>query len=270
MTKLLKAIRPPSSMGVILVVLLMALGAHLSAPLASADSSSVNSRSLRNMTFRIFGTSTSSTGGIASAGAATTTSNAGVSQLNIQIVAGQAAQQDNVVQTATNEASIDQTTLAAAGSATAAEGGIASAGSAWADSWASVQQLNIQIVAGQVPDGGITQTATNVAAIDQTTAAAAGNASATGEGSVAEAGDATASSWAFLRQVNLQVYIGTGRSNRAGAIEQTATNIGGIGQTTLAGTGNASATSGGGASTGNAGATSYDFLDQFNHQIIIE
>src|SRR5581483_8091691 len=188
-----------------------------------------------------------------------------VNQMNVQNVAGPAAMQGNVTQDATNTADVDQFSLAVSGDATATNGGLAATGSARAMSIVIVQQLNVQVVAGWAPSDGVSQTASNTADVGQTTVAVSGDATADGGGSSAASGQAQAVSVTVVQQRNIQVYVG--RPDVEGSVEQTAANAFSGSQLSGAITGDASATSGSQASTGDAGSMTQQQTQQTSFQI---
>jgi hypothetical protein len=172
-------------------------------------------------------------------------------------------------QTATNTAVVNQDTAAGSGSATTSGGGTATTGAAMAVSTAVVLQINIQVIAGFVPDGGVTQTASNDAEVDQTTAALSGDASGDGSGSSASSGNASASNSAHIGQINVQIYAGSYNdvSDAAGQITQEAMNSASTEQATAAASGTATATDGADATTGGADAAAQFWVHQFTRQI---
>jgi hypothetical protein len=201
------------------------------------------------------------------AGSAVAFSKPIVHQMNIQVVAVVDGE-ENTSQTASNNVDITQTTGAMAGNATSTDCGAASTGSAVAGSLVVVHQLNIQVIAGYVPAGGVSQDASNDAQIDQTTLAGSGNALADGNGTTVRTGNAGGMSYAFVFQRNIQIYVGT--QPGLGSSEQSAANQALIDQTVAAATGEASGASDSESTSGNAKARAVDRIRQQNTQIIFD
>ena len=249
----------------LLLTLLLFLA--LATPAFAEGQTATDSAQLSDVTLAKVGEAKAVAQGVAVAGPARALSKAIVQQINVQVVAGPKETRSNSTQTATNEANVNQTTLAASGDATGADGGVALTGSATAGSLAIVHQINIQIIAGWAPSGGVTQTASNTADVDQTTVAASGSADASGDGSVARSGDASALSVTRVHQKNIQIYVGRKPFVTDGPVVQTATNSLSVDQTTLALTGDAVAADHGVASTGDARARAFALAKQTNRQL---
>jgi len=258
--------RSPAAALRLLAAALFATVTYLAAgpgvPAAFADGS--NTETGASTSVQQQGTATASDGGVALAGPAIETNVRVVNQMNVQNVAGPAAMQGNVTQDATNTADVDQFSLAVSGDATATDG-LAATGSARAMSIVIVQQLNVQVVAGWAPSDGVSQTASNTADVGQTTVAVSGDAAADGGGSSAASGQAQAVSVTVVQQRNIQVYVG--RPDVEGSVEQTAANAFSGSQLSGAITGDASATSGSQASTGDAGSMTQQQTQQTSFQI---
>ena len=258
--------RSPAAALRLLAAALFATVTYLAAgpgvPAAFADGS--NTETGASTSVQQQGTATASDGGVALAGPAIATNVRVVNQMNVQNVAGPAAMQGNVTQDATNTADVDQFSLAVSGDATATDG-LAATGSARAMSIVIVQQLNVQVVAGWAPSDGVSQTASNTADVGQTTVAVSGDAAADGGGSSAASGQAQAVSVTVVQQRNIQVYVG--RPDVEGSVEQTAANAFSGSQLSGAITGDASATSGSQASTGDAGSMTQQQTQQTSFQI---
>jgi hypothetical protein len=202
--------------------------------------------------------------GTALAGTASASADAHVFQLNVQVDAGFGPGAADSDQTASNIAIVDLTSVALSGDATASAGGSATTGEARAIQSAFVMQMNIQIIAGYVPEGGVDQEASNLAIIDGTSIAASGDATAAGAGSSAASGDATAEGSTLLQQRNVQIYVGNPATATGGAVSMRAANEARLGNTTVAASGGAIAGSGGTASSGRAAAASVTSLVQEN------
>jgi hypothetical protein len=112
----------------------------------------------------------------------------------------------NASQTATNTSNMNQAAIAGSGNASASNGGVAVSGAAVAGAVGVVTQLNIQVNACMVSPNQIVQTALNAANVNQASIALSGNASASGPGTVAISGRATAIAVAAVHQQNVQVY----------------------------------------------------------------
>ncbi|MPZ50694.1 MAG: hypothetical protein GEU75_15585 [Dehalococcoidia bacterium] len=168
---------------------------------------------------------------------------------------------------ATNNESVAQSRLAQMGVATSMTGGSATAGPALAFDNAIVSQINVQAVAGGPQTEALsTQTATNNATINQTTASESGDATGS-NGGIASSGNARAGSLAIVQQLNVQVIA---CPNATEPINQTASNDATIDQTTLAASGDAAADgSGSTASSGDASARSVAFVQQRNVQVYV-
>ena len=249
---------PRFSLVAAIVSVTICLGLLLPASVVEADSNESSTQSVNQTVIEAPGTAT----GNASAGTATASAEPLIIQRNIQVLAGQ-ANESNTTQNATNDVTLNQTSIAGSGDAAGTTGGVANSGAAGATSRAVVLQFNLQIIAGYVPEGGVTQNAANIAEIDQTTAGLSGSANADGTGSQATSGAANASSSTFLTQGNIQIYIGT----RHGAFvfgPQDALNFAQIDQTTVAASGNANASSGGNSTSGEAGASNTTRISQSN------
>lgn len=248
----------------VLLTSVLALGLPGSAWAAATES---NTQTINSSSISVPGVATSGGGGIAVPGVAMAMEMPPiVLQGNIQVdTTGNA----NNVQDATNELTVDQQTVAAAGDATATNGGTATSGTATATSMAIVMQMNVQVITGFAPSDGVTQTASNVGDIDQTTVAASGDTDADGGGSVASSGNAGAGSTTVLNQSNVQTYAGSG-SDTAGAVQMSAANTAATAQEIIAATGIASAAGGASATTGNATNTASTTVDQENNQTVDE
>ena len=243
-----------------LLTTVLALGYPGSAWAAATQS---DTQTVSSNAISIPGVATSSAGGIAIPGLAIALGIPPiVVQGNIQV---DTTGNVNNVQDATNDVTIDQQTVAAAGSATASNGGVATSGIATASSTAIVMQMNIQVITGFAPVGGVTQTASNIGDIDQTTGAASGNTDADCEGSTATSGNAAAHSSTVLNQSNVQTYRGS-PNDTAGATQMSAANTAASVQHIIAATGIASAAGGGTANSGNASNTATTDIDQQNDQ----
>ena len=256
--------RVPGFVVAALTVLAIPAGLGIPAPASAVD---INNQSITGMATQIIGMATSSSGGVAVPGAAVAVNVPVVVQGNIQVdVSGN----PNNVQNATNNADIDQNTVAASGDPTASNGGIAVTGTAIAVSTAVVSQWNIQMIMGGTPAGGVTQNATNDAAVGQDTAGASGNSTASGGGSTATSGAATATNSAMVTQLNTQTYIGSMGIDTTGTVQQDLLNSAGVGQTTGAATGTASATGSSNASTGAAQNLTSSIIQQTGAQTVNE
>lgn len=141
----------------------------------------------------------------------------------------------------------------------------ASTGSANTLDMALVNQLNIQVMAGDAEaQANSSQTAANAATIDQNNTAASGDATTDGSGS-AQSGSATAGSIALVQQLNIQVaYVAPGC-----VVEQDAANTADIDQSAAAVSGTAEAANGGDANTGDASALNVAQVRQRNVQVDI-
>ena len=232
-------------LGMTLIAMVAALGLPASAFAVAVET---NTQSVSSLANQIAGSATSASGGVAVPGAAVAVNVPVVVQGNIQV---DTTGNPNNLQTATNDTTVDQATAAVSGDPTATNGGTATTGPATSISTAVVVQMNLQVITGLTPAGGVTQTAGNEADLGQTTVSATGSASADGGGSTAVSGGATTTSAANVLQVNTQIY-GGGGSNTSGAVAQGALNAAGLDQTIAAATGTATATGGGSATTGSA------------------
>ncbi|MGE0059338.1 MAG: hypothetical protein AB7T32_15270 [Dehalococcoidia bacterium] len=229
---------------------------------AWADQTETSTKTINGTVTEIAG---DATGSGAIAGPATAINTPIVIQQNIQVDTTGNANND---QTATNDATVSQDTAAGSGTATASNGGTASTGAATATSTVLILQLNIQVITGFVPEAGVSQTASNDADVHQTTVAGSGIASGDGSGSTASSGSATANNSAYIGQINVQIYSGSygGVADTAGQITQDAMNGATVDQTTAAGTGTATATDGGEATTGDAAARAQHTVNQLTWQ----
>jgi hypothetical protein len=256
--------RVPGFVVTALAVLAIPVGLGIPAPASAVD---INNQSINQMATQIIGMATSSTGGVAVPGPAVAVNVPVVVQGNIQVdVSGN----PNNVQNATNNAAIDQNTVAASGNPTASNGGVAVTGPGMAVSTVVVTQMNVQIIMGGTPAGGVMQNATNDADIGQGTAGGSGNSNANGGGSTATSGAATATSSAVVTQLNTQMYIGSMGIDTTGTVQQDLLNSAGLGQTTGAATGSASATGSGAATTGAAQNLANSIVQQTGVQTVNE
>jgi hypothetical protein len=228
-----------------------------------ADSNVSNTKTVNQTIIEVPGSET----GNATSCAPQASADPRVIQKNIQVDAS-FGDGGEVTQNASNDLTLNQTSAAAGGNASGTNGGIAAAGCPVSTTRATVVQLNLQIVAGRVPEGGVTQNASNIAVLDQTSLAAAGNAQADGTGSSATSGGASATSDLFLIQRNIQIYVGAFRWSSDGTVLQENENMAELGQTTLGISGDASAESGGSSTTGAADATNSTRLSQRNFEFL--
>jgi hypothetical protein len=226
---------------------------------ARADSNETNTKTVNQTVIEAPG----SEAGNATSCAPQASAEPRIIQKNIQIDAS-FGDGGEVTQNAANDVTLNQTSAAVGGNASGTNGGAATAGCPISTTRATVVQLNLQLVAGRVPEGGITQNASNIAVLDQTSLAIAGNAQADGSGSTATSGVASAASDLFLMQRNIQVYVGAFRYSSDGAVLQENANVAELSQTTLGISGNASAGSGGNSTTGAANAANSTRLSQGN------
>jgi hypothetical protein len=130
-----------------------------------------------------------------------------------------------------------------------------------------VQQIDIKVVASPnaTPDN-VKQTATDNAAVDQSTTAVPGQATAT-NGGVALTGPVIAGNIAIVQQINIQIVAGWIPSD---GVTQTAGNNAAVGQDTTAQAGDASASGLGAAGvSGGATAISTDVVHQRNIQVFV-
>jgi hypothetical protein len=228
-------------------------------PAAAASADASNLRSIVQQRFEAAGAAT----GLGAISGPTITSNqVTVPQINVQVIAGDQATRDNSTQTADNTLDLNQTAAAVTGDASADETSTATTGPATASNIVVGLQLNVQVIAGIGCD--VDQVASNTLSLDQTAAAASGDANAVNGGN-ASSGAASAQNMARVSQRNLQVYICRGGSTG----QQVAENVGDFEQTTAAATGSADA-DGGTAGTGQANATSDLRVGQANRQIVID
>lgn len=245
--------RPGRAFGAVLAVVtivVLVAGAALTPQRASADSISVNELHLSQRSIAMTGNAT----GNATSGPAVATNEAIVVQKSVQVVAGGPRSGADNTQTSVNYLDLNQAAIATSGDASGTDGGTASSGAATAGNLAIVHQLNVQIIAGWVPEGGLQQDAVNVADIDQTSVAASGDANATGDGSNASSGDASAFGFTFVQQRNIQIYVGRpDTASIAGSVHQSAANVATVDQVTGAISGTATASV---SSTGNSGSAS--------------
>jgi hypothetical protein len=234
------------SLATLAVVLTFALPGQ-----AWADQNESSTKTITGTVTEIVG---NATGGTGIAGPAMAMNTPIVIQQNIQV---DTTGNPNNNQTATNVANVNQDTGAMSGNADGTNGGVATSGAANAHSLAIILQLNIQVITGFVPDGGVSQTASNTVDLNQGTAAVSGNTDADGAGSSATSGGATSNSSAYLGQINVQIYSGSyGGTDTTGAIEQQAANTIAAAQGTAGQTGTATASDGGTSSSGTANASS--------------
>lgn len=161
-------------------------------------------------------------------------------QKNIVVDASINGTPDTVNQTATNSAGVSQDSTAQAGTASAPASGFAYSGGALSGGIVVVTQINVAVVAGYVPEGGVTQDASNVADVDQSAAAQGGDASAAGEDSSAYGGDATALATARVSQFNILWFVGTNPDNTE-SVNQAGQNAAGVTQSASAVGGDAEA-----------------------------
>jgi hypothetical protein len=236
----------------------LALLVFASINVAQADSTSTNT--LTQQALMATGTASSTSGGVAVPGAAVAYTVPIVVQDNIQVIAGDAATKANSSQNASNTVTGGTTAAAVSGDASAADGAVASSGSAVAGTMAFIMQMNIQVIAGN--GCSITQDASNSYDLNQTAAAATGDASATGGGSSATSGGANAMGLAIAVQTNVQVYVC--RNGTTG--QQTASNVGGADQLVGSLTRGSSASGGGSAGSGNSTSQAWNLLHQSNLQ----
>jgi hypothetical protein len=229
---------------------------------AWADTS--NTQTVSTSIVQIPGTSTSSGGGIGIAGPAIALNIPPVVvQQNVQVdVSGN----PNNVQHATNNATINQGTGAAAGNASGTNGGMAMSGSAMSSTMAVVLQINVQLIAGDTPAGGVTQNAGNDTTIDQMTLSGSGNSSANGSGSTSSSGAASASNAAVVSQVNTQVYAGPLSLGSAGTATQNVANSASIGQNLTSASGTTSAAGSSHATSGAVMGNMSQMINQYQMQ----
>lgn len=240
----------------------------LAAPASANGTIGTDTANVKQTTLAATGNTASNAKSTAHAGAATALGQVQIHQINVQVIAGPKDTRENSTQTATNTANVTQTTAAISGDALASDGGRARSGNAHARSLTIIHQINIQIIAGHAPSGGVHQTASNDATVDQTTVAASGDAGASGNGSSATSGDASASSVALVKQRNFQLFVGKGPSGSDDPVEQVASNTASIDQTTAAISGSALALDGGKAVSGDAKAKAWATVEQANKQIV--
>jgi hypothetical protein len=149
-----------------------------------------------------------SSSGVASSGGAAAFNSSHVQQMDIQVVAGTGGDEADVDQDASNNAYVKQSASAESGDASGEEGGTAVSGTGIAGNLSILLQLNLQIVAGDIPDEGVTQYASNDANVDQKAEASSGDADGSGDGSSAATGNAEAVNVDVGRQQSLQLYVG--------------------------------------------------------------
>jgi hypothetical protein len=264
-----KAVGRPVRAVAILAAVALILGIGLPAS-AWADSTETSTQNVSGTTLEMPGTGTTDGCGVAVPGPAIAWDLPIVTQNNIQVVAGPPETQANSTQTATNNVDIEQMTGAMTGDATSTDCGTAITGGAMAGSLVVVHQLNVQIIAGVVPTGGVTQDASNDADIGQMTLAGSGDGAADGSGTVVKTGTAHGFTYTLVLQKNIQVYVGKGNTSPEGSAEQIAANVAGVEQSAGAITGEALGTDDSTATTGDAKAKLVEKVRQTNRQIIVE
>lgn len=252
---------------VLAFVFTMSLLLILAVPASANETTGNDTANVKQTTLAETGDTAADAKSTAHAGAATALGQVQIHQVNVQVIAGPKDTRDNSTQSATNTANATQTTAAISGDALATDGGRARSGNAHANSLTIIHQINIQIIAGHAPSGGVHQTASNDATVDQTTVAASGDAGASGSGSTAASGDATASSVAAVQQRNFQLFVGKGPSTSDDPVQQVASNTASVDQTTAAISGPAVAIDGDAAS-GDAKAKARAIVDQSNTQVV--
>ena len=236
------------------------------APAAADGQSGTDTANVKQATLAETGNAAANARSAALAGAAAALGQVQIHQVNVQVIATPNNSNDTSSQTATNTATANQTTAAQSGDATSSDGSIAQTGNATAHSLTIINQINIQVIAGYTPAGGVHQTASNDATVDQTTVAQSGDATAS-DGSTARSGDADASSVAVIQQKNFQLYVGKGPSSSDDPVTQDASNTATVDQMTGAFTGAAQASGGSEAISGDAKAKAKAIVDQVNSQI---
>jgi hypothetical protein len=259
----------PGKITVTLAVLAALLGFGLPSQTWAAvvDSST---QTVTAVALPVTGTPTSSNGGVAVPGSAMAMNFVPTPvQVNVQV--DTSSNPSNNLQTATNNATLDLATGAISGNPNATNGGTAATGAAMATSTAIVMQVNVQVIMGNTPIGGVTQTAANETDIDMMTLAGTGNSGADGVGSNATTGAAAASNSAVVNQANWQVYDGIGGGvDTAGSVQQSLMNNAGVSQAISSLSGIASAASGGQSSTGAVQNTAQHMLQQGSTQTVNE
>jgi hypothetical protein len=185
-----------------------------------------------------------------------------VPQINVQVIAGDQATQDNSTQTATNTLNLNQTSAAASGDASTDGTGTATTGPAIAGNIVTGYQLNVQVIAGIGCD--VDQVASNTLDLDQQAAAVSGDATASDGGS-GGSGAATAINRAHVGQRNVQVYVC--RNGSTGL--QVAENLVDYEQIAVAASGAATGNAGS-ASTGDDSSLNDLRSRQSNRQIVID
>jgi hypothetical protein len=253
----------PGKLAVVLLVLAIPLGLSV----RSASAVDVNNESISGMANQIVGMATSSSGGVAVPGPAIAVNVPVVVQGNVQV---DTTGNPNNVQNATNDAMVGQNTTAASGNPTATNSGVATSGASVAVSMAVVTQMNIQVITGGTPAGGVTQNATNDAGVGQDTATASGNTNASGGGSTATSGAAMATTSAMVTQVNTQMYIGSMGIDTTGSVQQDLQNSAGVGQANGAATGATSAMGSSTATSGSAQSLVNTIIQQTGAQTVNE
>lgn len=138
----------------------------------------------------------------------------------------------------------------------------AATGQALAFNGVVLPQIDVQVIAGDdYTKENSTQTATNTANIEQNAIAGSGDATAS-DGGTATSGSATAANLVLGLQYNIQVIAGNGC-----AVDQTASNTLNLTQDAAAISGDAEASNGGNASTGDASAVNAALIKQGNVQV---
>ena len=99
--------------------------------------------------------------GVGVAGPVVTLDEAIVVPITIQVIASPNATADNAQQTATNDSTVAQNVEARSGPTAASGLGIAFSGPAVAGTILIATQINVQVIAGWVPTGGVAQDASN-------------------------------------------------------------------------------------------------------------
>lgn len=168
-----------------------------------------------------------------------------------------------VSQTTSNAADVAQAPTATSGTATGSTGGISIAGGAISGAIGVVTQVNVEIAAGYIPSGGVTQDATNTAAVAQAPSASAGNASSTGSGGIAQSGTALSLATANVNQFNLLLFLGLD-PNATGSVAQSVANGAFVGQAPGAASGSVATSGTGLATSGVALNTSNASIPQTN------
>ena len=179
--------------------------------------------------------------------------------INVQVIASPNVTADNAQQAATNSATVAPNVEAQSGPTAASGTGIAISGPAVAGAILVATQINIQVIAGWVPTGGVAQDASNDLDVVQDVLAASGPAAANGSGT-AISGTPIALSIALVDQGNVQVFLGTD-PDATGSVEQEGANAADLDLEQDAATGEA-LTSGGYATSGNSISSGLVTLDQ--------